>query len=398
MPDVDEGASLRDLASLREYLFGQGTDVPTEIVAASEPPLDPERCTCHGCCRSRGEQCNCEPCRIRRGEEVWLTCTNCGNDFQPPRSNAWGAFCDESCYNEYFGLYSDDDDDDGPSDYVHGYSYRPSVQFKAHESEANPNLFFGFELEVPTDEPNEVAEVLYNGVGDSENLLYCKEDGSIQGVEIVSHPMTHKYFRECFPFDMFKARREPTTLLRRREPPEGYGLHVHVSRAGFDDEAHVLRWLLLIYRNQDAMEALSRRTAAQWANFQDYGRCEEKARNITRDRYSGDTYPYYEGERYVAVNAQNRDTFEIRVFRSTWNEQQFRAAIDFAHASVEYTRTLTGESVTQGDGLSFTRFRAWAAEREEYASLTAELDKVLPEIAANVFTFTHEEEALLCAC
>lgn len=394
--------------------------VPVMPVASAADP-----CTCHSCRRSRGELagCDCDRCAIRHGETVTHVCSQCDDEFEFGSRSDYGDFCSPDCYVQYWGGPEDDDDDDGFGSFnrtrVHNYSYCPPLNFLRANEDEDEKLFFGFELEVPTETEEAFAEEIFDQYGKEEQLLYCKEDGSIDGVEIVSHPMTHKYFRETFPFEMFDRRRKLSKMLSRYgsdDTPREYGLHVHVSRAGFKNEAHILRWLLLIYRNQDAVSALARRDSDQWAHFMDNDRCYDKARNVTRSRgnYVRDPetgrrvydeeaineYAGYEGDRYVAVNAQNADTFELRVFRSTWEEQELRAAVDFAHATVAYSRGLAGTDVTRGNALSFDRFRAWVADRPQYEALTRELNKVLPQsnalFGANI-ELTESEVELACA-
>lgn len=268
-------------------------------------------------------------------------CSVCGYRFNPNED-------DETC---------DDCLAERSSRMVHDYSYRPRPNFLKLPDDPDNGLYFGFELEVGTDEPGELAETLYYSHGAEESVLYCKHDSSVDGVEIVSHPMTHGYFSERFPFAMFTDR----NLDLEEEQPIGHGLHIHVSRAGFKSNAHVMRWLMLFYRNSAEIERLARRCSDHWAGFTDRQRCGRKARGSRM------------GDRYVAVNAQNRDTFEVRVFRSTWREQELRAAMDFMHASVTYTRSVTANDTIQRDALGWRKFRRWVAEREQYAALDAEL-------------------------
>lgn len=318
--------------------------------------------------------CICNSCRNRR--TTAFQCTNCDGLYDYLATDSDFELC-AACYTESNSHDDDDCDDDDNGNYVHNHSYTPRLQFKSAPDEREPRLFFGFELEVPAGDEDGFARRVYETAGDRENLLYCKEDGSIDGVEIVSHPMTHAYFSECAPlFDMFRDA-ELSSNLTRQTPSNGYGLHVHVSRSGFKSEAHTLRWLLLIYRNQRAMAQLARRGANEWAGYGDAKDCTAKARNKHPD-YKRDPWNAnysYSGNRYVAVNANNRDTFELRMFRSTWKEQQLRAAVDFAHASVEYTRGMRAYDALHG-GLTWDAFRAWAAERPEYSNLTAELARL----------------------
>lgn len=325
------------------------------------------------------DSCACADCRDRRGEPGdWRRCTRCADTFDYSRE---GSVCPDGltrcspCADAWEDEgedpdYYSDADDDAQSATLHGYSYRPVPNFLSmgYDDPDYDRLHLGVELEVPADNECKFADAIFAGPGNREDVLYCKEDGSIQGVEIVSHPMTHAYFRSRFPFSMF-ADEALTGMLFDPVPGEGYGLHVHVSRSGFKSQSHTLRWLLLMYRHAEHVERIARRHDSQWAGFGDAQRLESKASGSTR------------GERYVAVNACNEATFEVRVFRSTWKEQEFRAAVDLVHASVTYTRDLSPIAAVEG-GLDWSTFRDWLDERAEtYSGLVAELKRLEPRRA-----------------
>ena len=98
--------------------------------------------------------------------------------------------------------------------------------------------------------------------------------------------------------------------------------------------------------------------------------------------------------RYHAINTRPPHTFELRIFASSLQRQQVQAALGFAHASVEYTRTLRAHDITRHQGWDWTTFTAWAATRPEYAALTAELT-ALGATGSGVSTGNQED--LACA-
>lgn len=257
----------------------------------------------------------------------------------------------ESCYECGCGDcedcgYADDPDE---CDLIDSYSYAPMPRFQG-----DGPVFLGLELEVttPSGELREAAQVAIDEVGD---LGYLKSDSSVSGFELVTHPMTHAWMAEHFPWQALDA--------LARMGCDGYenGIHVHVSRAGFDSPAHIFRWLQLIYRNEHAVTAIARRNSDQWASFS------RAARRDAKEHAKGSR----SGARYCAVNVQNYATFEVRVFRSSLDRQEVRAALDLVAASVEYTRNLTVPAILAG-GWTWEGFMEWARERPEYAALVAE--------------------------
>jgi hypothetical protein len=188
-------------------------------------------------------------------------------------------------------------------------------------------------------------------------LGYLKEDCSLaDGFEIVTHPMTHEYASESFPWSMLRD------LRCAGADADGAGMHVHVNRDAFDGPAHVYRWMQLIYRNADGVSGVARRRSYEWASFSHAKRPNLKA-SAKGDR---------DGERYSAINVQNWATFEVRVFAASLDTQEVRAALDLVAASVEYTRHLTVPVILAG-GWTWDAFRTWVDARPEYSALSEEM-------------------------
>jgi hypothetical protein len=146
------------------------------------------------------------------------------------------------------------------------------------------------------------------------------------------------------------------------EATDKTGIHVHLSRAGFDGPSHIFRWLKFIYRNQPAVTALARRADSPWAEFHD------DDRRAVKD-YAKGSHGYY---RYRAINTLNPDTFELRVFASSLQPVQVQAALGFAAASVEYTRHLSVAAIVRDDAWAWPAFTDWLPGRPEYAPLLAQ--------------------------
>ncbi|MEV0334491.1 hypothetical protein [Nocardia sp. NPDC050717] len=241
---------------------------------------------------------------------------------------------------------------------VHDSDYTPRPIFHGHGP-----LFLGLELELRTtihgyNDSVTTANNELDGVG------YLKHDGSIScGFEVVTHPMSFDYAINEFPWSVLGRLR----LLGCYTDDE-VGIHVHVSRAGFDSPAHIYRWLKLVYRNETHVTALARRRDSQWASF------DPDIRDIAKHLAHGG----HGWGRYHAINPRPAHTFELRVFASSLQRQQVQAALGFAHATVEYTRTLRAHDVVAGHGWEWATFTDWVAEHPEYAALTAELAALTP--------------------
>jgi hypothetical protein len=263
---------------------------------------------------------------------------------------------DETDDDDGYG-YGYEDDGDGA---IHDYCYKPCPVFHGQGP-----LFLGLELEVatPPDNRSDCARTATSWLG---SLGYLKSDSSIDhGFEIVTHPMSYRWAIERFPWPMLPALTEDGAEVTRQT-----GLHVHLSRAGFDGPCHAYRWMKFVYRNQAAVTTLARRSSSQWAQFSD------EPRRAVKEHAKG-ALGYY---RYWAINASNADTFELRVFASSLQPVEVQAALGFAAASVEYTRDLTVPAIVRDDGWSWPAFTAWLADRPGYCALR------------------EQAEVLACAC
>jgi hypothetical protein len=143
------------------------------------------------------------------------------------------------------------------------------------------------------------------------------------------------------------------------------GMHVHLSRAGFDSHCHIYRWMKFIYRNENPVSALARRRSHQWAAFRSEDREFVKEYAKGRGQFVG---------RYRAINTSNADTFELRIFASSLDPAVVQAALGFAAASVEYTRGLDAYAICRHDGWSWSAFADWVSERPAYGPLCAQME------------------------
>lgn len=292
-------------------------------------------------------------------------CQRCTEDYA-----TWCEWCDE--YNRD-GCDSCDDSDDVDNDgerLVHDYSYHPDPIF--HSTEDNARLFFGMEIEVEAvGNRKDSAQYTYNRLEVENSLAYLKNDSSLNnGFEIVTHPMTYDFFTNqadefWLTLDELKNKYGLKSWSTRT-----CGLHIHISRSGFSGGAHMHRFLNLVYSNQEFYEAMAGRSSSNWAKFDD-------ATKYNPDKNSwGKSFAHKLGdptqtssERYSAVNTNNRHTLEMRIWRGSINSSNVRGALGLAHASVEYTRTMTLQEV-KGDALTMERFTEYIRANEELYSHT----------------------------
>jgi hypothetical protein len=236
---------------------------------------------------------------------------------------------------------------------VYDYSYKPYPVFHG----TGP-LFLGPEIEIETPycAEAECAQIASSFLG---RLGYLKADSSIDnGFEIVTHPMSYEWAMAHFPWQMFNQLRASGCCATAST-----GIHVHLSRTGFSSTCHTYRWMKFIYRNQPQVTTVARRSSTQWAAFTDDDRKAVK-------HYAKGAC----GARYRAINTNNADTFELRIFASSLDPREVQAALAFAAASVEYTRDLTVDTIANRGGWAWPAFVTWLAERPAYRPLSEQLE------------------------
>jgi len=302
----------------------------------------------------------CEPCT---GSYAYW-CDNCdsySHEYTFSAEDTNMNFC-ERCYESHVSYceecdasylegctYDHDNEVDGKT--IHDYSYRPDPRFHSSDGEQT-RLYFGIEIETEVrggdyGQRRIAAEYAQQQLEDYD-LAYLKSDGSLEcGFEIVTHPFSHSYFMKDATklWDTVDKLKNDYSMMAWGT--KTCGLHVHISRLGFSGGSHQHRFLQLVYNNKDFYEVIAGRSSSHWAKFDDNidPATGSKSYKHKLDRYSGNS------DRYSAVNTNNRQTLEMRIFRGSLNPRFIKSAIDLAHASVEFTRTMSVKEVIDG-GLS----------------------------------------------
>lgn len=341
-------------------------------------------------------------------------CFSCGEEFDGPQEyRAHFTVCDaEGCGDWYCGEtyavcnYCDgngyypeyDDDDDGDyDDYddgrgIYSYDFKPEPIWFGGRRQP---YYLGFELEISAERYDTAPISAWCKNNGHADMLYCKEDGSVEGFEIVSHPMTPEYF-DSVNWDGFFNMLENNYPMHGRDEPTGHGLHVHVSRTAFPHNSTLARWSYLLNRHESHVNRVARRSYSNWARFTSYpvrmclpyergndgthyetgapicehGCCFERvlvrdtARRI-RHQFQTVGYP----ERYQAVNLTNENTVEVRVFKSTRKPDEFISSLHFVAATVEFVRNMQPWNATR-ESVAWERFTEYVQSHPVFAKET----------------------------
>ncbi|HCB95517.1 MAG TPA: zinc-binding protein [Ruminococcus sp.] len=287
------------------------------------------------------EHTMCEECF----ERCTVTCDNCGERIWRDESEGDSNYtlcnhCYEYSYTTCEGcgrlIHNEDayyeDGEDYPycrecfeklnSNSIKNYSYKPEPIFYG-----SGDLFYGIELEIDKGgEDSQNAEKLLDIANSRDERIYCKHDGSISdGFEIVSHPMSLDYHINTMNWlDIFE---EAIRMRYRSHNTSTCGLHIHCSRSAFgknyeEQEKAIGRIVFFVEKHWNELVKFSRRTSEnlnRWAaKYATISNTTEETYKKAKDKRMG---------RYVAVNLENCNTVEFRLFRGTLRYKTFIATL-----------------------------------------------------------------------
>ena len=345
---------------------------------------------CEDCLDDLTVLCDCCSTRIRRddaeGNDSLILCTRCYEDRY--------TTCDEcGCLIPTNDAYYDDD-----SDYpycescyqklkerpIHAYGYKPDPIFYGSEND----LYMGVELEIDRGgELDENAERLIDIANCSKNHIYCKHDGSLSdGFEIVSHPMTLEYhmskmnWKEVFEkaLEMHYASHNTATC----------GFHIHCSRYAFGEDSYVQdaaigRVVFFVEKHWNELVRFSRRHAdalERWAaRYATISPTTKETFKKAKDKHMG---------RYVAVNLENYETIEFRLFRGTLRYETFIATLQLVSEICNAAIALTDKEM---ESLSWSDF-VLRIDKESRAELISYLKLKQLYVNESVCEIAEESE------
>jgi len=225
---------------------------------------------------------------------------------------------------------------------VLGYSTKPEPIFRKMYENEHMGIgvpYLGLELEVNTMSRDSAEKVLSKKVIDLmvktdliENF-YMKHDGSIgNGVEIVSHPTTLSYFKKSKLKEMIEGIKEIGF-----QDDDTCGLHIHVSRDSLSKKGW---WTLMsfISKVNNKFVKLSRRQKDKmsYCSFDGLRGGVMDALLSGKEIFTHDITK--NGERRLAVNFNNKNTVEFRLFRSTVDHDTLIATMELVEALVLFCR------------------------------------------------------------
>lgn len=268
----------------------------------------------------------CDDCR-----ENYYICDDCGewvhdsDVYFDNRDNAYCSYCYSNHRNEFIYNYGD-----------HPTLVKHSLP---NELVTSKTLYFGFELEIKID--TDYAEEFLEFFNDDE--IYLSYDSSVEGFEIVSHPMTWQYLNGDF-----KNRLEQALDFAKSVGAKGHncgGMHIHISRDGISNK-QIKAIEGLIYQPINSklyqfIKTISQRKSSElhWCNF-----AKDTEKNQQRKIKSNKDYIY---DKYTAINMQHNHTIEFRIFNSNLRIERVFKNLEFIKALLDFTKTNKTKTIKQ---------------------------------------------------
>ena len=284
----------------------------------------------------------------RSGDTI-VICDSCRDDGY--------YYCDGCDRNVISNMYDCDEDRCerciSESSGIKNYGYKPRPKF--FRVSDNDNTYLGLELEVESKSSCTTSHRDMVRKIDCDEL-YFKRDGSLDdGFEIVSHPMTISYIK--------KNKSKWSNILHELRS-NGYrsydtytcGMHIHISKNVFTTW-HLYRFMKFFVDNSDFVTKISQRKVEnldKWAALTDNPR--EGSKEYTQESLMYKAKKKRgNSKRYLAVNLQNDNSVEIRIFRGTLNDSSFFKNIEFVQALFDYTKSITETDMSLKSFLSFIK-------------------------------------------
>lgn len=294
----------------------------------------------------------CEDCRDR----YYTKCECCGGYFKTTYQtedeyNLCGSCYDDStsrcagCGYVYYGVYSLEEiegdwyceDCANMHRDIHSYSYKPYLEFNNVDEDTDE--YFGFEIEVEGDKSN--ALNFKKEYGDiEEDEIYLKKDCSVDGFEIVTHPMTRKWFYQEFVPKITNG----MSFLKQNgfSAHDKAGMHIHVSKEAISCE-QLQKLIILLYPKTEKVKnvwiAISQRkkyNIERWASIDENVLKDGNKKYTIKEKYKDKDI---NSERYSAINTLPHHTIEFRIFNSNLRIERIKKNAQVVFSLIDFTKT-----------------------------------------------------------
>ncbi len=195
--------------------------------------------------------------------------------------------------------------------------------------------------------------------------IYFKHDGSIEGFEIVTHPMTSQFIHK-------KLRLKPMLSWLKVHKCKSYdsehcGLHIHANKKFFR-EIDIVKLRLFFKTNWEPIIKFAQRNG-KGMNF-----CQPDPSTIKDIINCKTPHGRYWG---ININTGSKGTVEFRVFRGTLRHERLLASLQFVDAICHFVKAVGITSLIEGKEKkkSWEPFLKWIKESNRYDHLVRLIKK-----------------------
>jgi len=222
--------------------------------------------------------------------------------------------------------------------FIQDYDYSPLIWDMSN----NPDLpSLGVEIELDGDydedydlEIHQIANMFQLILTKGNDNAYLMHDGSLNnGFECATMPASVIEHMDPTKFDYQQAFKSAIRTGMRAHDTGTAGIHVHISRDFFGTQRskQLYRAALMAYimeSNWDDFVKFSRR---RYHHLDQWAKKKDMKHRVDYDNYdTSDSFvEEYDHDKYVALNINHRNTFELRIFRSTLKYNTYIATLQF---------------------------------------------------------------------
>lgn len=221
------------------------------------------------------------------------------------------------------------------------YSTKPRTEFKFYNKDrvecsykSQPKRrYFGLEMEYSYVDSARVKSA--NNKLYSDRFLYNKRDGSLygSGVEIVTAPMDIDTIKKYFIKEMADIFEYIETVDEEEDTSYNAGVHIHVNKDSIPPmDLYKVHALLNLQGNVDEKKVLYYLCGRSDV----YGGCDDHYFQIG----TAHSFKYRNNTgRHIALNTRNANTFEFRLFKSTYDSKVLLSYVELVEKLLEFVHT-----------------------------------------------------------
>jgi hypothetical protein len=187
------------------------------------------------------------------------------------------------------------------------------------------------ELEIENVTDSNDKEYLAEKLLDISNDFVFENDGSLNdGFEIISYPFTKNYMKDYLEKDIIKMLK--TIKNFGFDSLDTCGLHFHVSSNAVKDEANLVLLVEYFKKELTIFSERKEENISRWSSFYTEGIEKEKLTKKLIQNKIDDCY-----SRYRAINLDNFNTIEFRIFKGTTDYKKLLATWELVNNIILYS-------------------------------------------------------------